>query len=104
MILYLMHGWMILAVLPSLVAVLPPGVVTLLVGGGIVYALGTLVHTRRDWPLHNAAWHAMVLVAACLHCKRPANAFAGAATRFRVGVLTHLPGCARLSPDRIVLS
>jgi transposase len=36
--------------------------------------------------------------------KRPANAFAGAATRFRVGVLTHLPGCARLSPDRIVLS
>jgi hemolysin III len=69
MILYLMHGWMILAVLPSLVAVLQPGVVTLLVGGGIVYSLGTLVHTRRDWPFHNAAWHAMVLLAACLHLR-----------------------------------
>ena len=33
----------------------------------IIYSLGSLVHARVRVPFHNAAWHAMVIVAAALH-------------------------------------
>lgn len=42
----LAHGWMILPVLRSVIAALTPQVLVLLVGGGIVYSAGVLVHTE----------------------------------------------------------
>jgi len=39
----------------------------LLVGGGIAYSLGAVVHARSRWRFHNALWHALVLVGAALH-------------------------------------
>jgi hemolysin III len=65
--LYLVHGWMVVAVLRSVAASVQPGALALLVAGGVVYSVGALIMTRERWPFHNAIWHAMVLLAAGLH-------------------------------------
>ena len=65
--LYLLHGWMIVPVLASVVAVLPPVALWLLIAGGAVYSAGVAVHVREEWQYSNAAWHVMVLLAAGLH-------------------------------------
>jgi hemolysin III len=65
--LYLAMGWLLLAVLPWFVAALPGPVLALLLGGGVVYTLGSLVHASAAVRFHNVLWHAMVLVAASLH-------------------------------------
>ena len=65
--LYLGMGWLVLGILRPLSTVLPGAVLLLLLVGGLVYSLGTLVHTRARMPFHNALWHAMVVVAAALH-------------------------------------
>ncbi len=65
--LYLAMGWMLLVVIRPLMIALPGAVLILLLAGGIVYSLGSLVHVRDRVPFHNAIWHAMVLVAAGLH-------------------------------------
>jgi hemolysin III len=65
--LYLGMGWLVLAVLRSLLAVLPGAAMLLLLAGGLVYSFGAFVHARARMPFYNAAWHAMVVVAAALH-------------------------------------
>ena len=65
--LYLGMGWLVLAVLPPLAAAVPGSVFVLLLLGGVVYSLGSLVHAQARVPFYNAAWHAMVVVAAALH-------------------------------------
>ena len=65
--LYLCMGWLLVPLLPPLVAALPLGVMILIVAGGLVYSAGSFIHTRSHWPFHNAIWHAMVIVAAGLH-------------------------------------
>ena len=65
--LYLLHGWMILPVLPSVVAAVAPGALVLLVAGGVVYTAGVVVYTQDHRRFHNAAWHVLVLLAAGLH-------------------------------------
>jgi hemolysin III len=65
--LYLGMGWLVLSILRPLVAVLPGGVLLLLLVGGLIYSLGAFVHARARLPFHNALWHAMVVVAAALH-------------------------------------
>ncbi|MBS0642411.1 MAG: hemolysin III family protein [Acetobacteraceae bacterium] len=65
--LYLGMGWVVLAVLPPLVAAVSATVLTLLVSGGVVYSLGVIIHTRGRAAFHNAAWHVMVVTAAALH-------------------------------------
>jgi hemolysin III len=73
--LYLGMGWLVLAVLHPLLAVLPENVVLLLFAGGVVYSLGSLVHAQTRMPFHNAIWHGMVLVAAGLHFTAVAQLF-----------------------------
>jgi hemolysin III len=62
--LYLGLGWL---PVPWLVAATPTLPLALLVGGGIAYSLGAVVHARSRWRFHNALWHALVLVGAALH-------------------------------------
>lgn len=54
LLLYLGMGWLLLAVVRSLIAALPTDVLVLLLSGGVAYSFGSLVHTRRRMPLHNA--------------------------------------------------
>lgn len=64
---YLGMGWLLLLVLPPLMATVSATVLILLLGGGVIYSLGVIVHTRIRVAFHNAAWHAMVVTAAALH-------------------------------------
>lgn len=73
--LYLVTGWMLLPAIGPMVDALPGAVLGLLVGGGIVYSLGVVVHLARRLAFHNALWHAMVLAAAALHYAAVAVAF-----------------------------
>jgi len=65
--LHLGMGWLVLAVLPPLAAAVSSSMLACLVLGGVIYSLGSLVHTRVRMRFHNAAWHLMVIVAAALH-------------------------------------
>ncbi len=67
LVLYLGMGWLILPLLPPLIAALPGAVMVLIVAGGLIYSAGTIIHTRVGLPFHNAVWHAMVVLAAGLH-------------------------------------
>lgn len=65
--LYLGMGWLILGVLPALMDAIGMAPLLLLVGGGIIYSLGTALQAHGKLLFHNAVWHAMVVVAAGLH-------------------------------------
>jgi hemolysin III len=65
--LYLCMGWLVLVVLPPLAEAVSTRVLLLLLLGGVIYSLGSLVHARVTAPFHNAIWHAMVLIGAGLH-------------------------------------
>jgi hemolysin III len=64
--LYLGMGWVILFYIRQLLA-LPGHVALLLVAGGTVYSLGSLLHAHAGVKYHNPIWHVLVLVAASLH-------------------------------------
>ena len=64
--LYLGTGWMILGFVRPLAGSLPSGAFICLALGGIVYSLGAVVHRLSRLRFHNAAWHALVTVAAGL--------------------------------------
>jgi hemolysin III len=67
LVLYLGMGWLLLPLLPPLIAILPTRAMALIIAGGLIYSLGSFVHTRASLPFHNAIWHGMVICAAGLH-------------------------------------
>jgi hemolysin III len=67
LVLYLGMGWLLLPLLPHLIAILPTGTMALIIAGGLIYSLGTIIHTRVGMPFQNALWHGMVICAAGLH-------------------------------------
>ena len=52
--LYLSLGWLGVGILPRLLAVLPSEVLLLLLSGGILYSLGSFVHTHARMPFPHA--------------------------------------------------
>jgi len=66
-------GWAVLPVLPTLGSALGGGALALLAAGGALYTLGAVVYaTGRPDPLprvfgYHEVFHALVVVAACLH-------------------------------------
>jgi hemolysin III len=70
---YVMLGWIVIPVLPSLRLDLGPGFIALLAAGGIAYSLGAAVYAlRRPDPFprvfgYHEVFHALVVVAAVLH-------------------------------------
>ncbi len=71
--LYVLLGWVIVPVLPSLRGALGTGAVALLAGGGIAYTVGAVVYaTRRPDPFprvfgYHEVFHALVIAAAACH-------------------------------------
>jgi len=65
--LYLGMGWLVVGIMPTLMAAIGGPSLLLLVAGGIVYSLGAALQAHGRLLFHNAAWHAMVAVAAGLH-------------------------------------
>jgi hemolysin III len=71
--LYLGLGWVVAVAFPQLVQRLDPGVIVLLIVGGILYTVGAAVLGIR-WPDplpatlgYHEVWHAMVIVASVCH-------------------------------------
>jgi hemolysin III len=65
--LYLVMGWAVVAVLPSLIARLPGAALWLVLAGGLSYTVGALIHTRHRLRFHTVIWHMLVLLGAGLH-------------------------------------
>lgn len=63
--LYMAMGWMLLPLIHYCFVLLAPGVLALLVAGGVVYTLGAVV-VHSGLKFHNPAWHISILVAAAL--------------------------------------
>ena len=60
---YLGMGWASLLLIWPMIQSLPLAAVGLIVGGGVLYTLGTLVYRFPDMRYQNAVWHAFVLAA-----------------------------------------
>ncbi|MBU2994668.1 hemolysin III family protein [Octadecabacter sp. 1_MG-2023] len=61
--LYLGLGWMSIALLTSLIAVVPTITLVLIVVGGLVYSIGAVLFSFEEWRFQNAVWHGFVLAA-----------------------------------------
>lgn len=79
LVLYLGMGWMVLGVMPSLIARAAPDVLILLVLGGVAYSVGAVIHSLRRLRFQNAIWHVLVLVGAGLHLAALSRQFAAPA-------------------------
>jgi len=75
-VLYLVMGWMILAVAKPLSVALAPVDLWLLLAGGLVYSAGVGFFLAERLPFHKPIWHSFVLVAAALQFGAIAGEFA----------------------------
>ena len=66
-VLYLALGWIGVIALDPFLRSLATSTLVLLLVGGIVYSAGVAFHVAHDRRYQNVAWHACVLVAACIH-------------------------------------
>ncbi len=66
-LLYLAFGWLGLTAAQPFLAVLSPLVLALLLAGGLVYSLGTIVYTVQGLRYQRAIWHGFVVAGAAIH-------------------------------------
>jgi hemolysin III len=64
---YLLFGWIGMVVMWRHLDTVGVPILVLLVGGGIAYSLGTIVHALERLPFQRAIWHGFVVAAAALH-------------------------------------
>jgi hemolysin III len=65
--LYLGMGWLAVVASYELLANLPQSGIALLLGGGILYSLGTIFYKVNRIPFNHAIWHLFVLAACVCH-------------------------------------
>ena len=65
--LYLVTGWTVFVMGWAYADKLSSLALWLLLGGGIAYSFGALVHARARLPFHNVVWHGLVLLGAGSH-------------------------------------
>jgi hemolysin III len=67
-IIYLLMGWLSLALMKPLIAALPEGGFTLLLSGGVAYTLGIIFYVfDKKVPHFHGIWHLMVLGGSVCH-------------------------------------
>ncbi|QSX35255.1 hemolysin III family protein [Shewanella avicenniae] len=65
--LYLLMGWLCVAILPQLIANLSASGFWLLISGGLCYSLGVPFYAIKRIPYNHAIWHLFVLAGAVCH-------------------------------------
>ena len=65
--LYVVMGWLIVSILPSVMRIMPPAGVWLLVAGGLSYTVGVIFFAWKKLPYHHAIWHLFVLAGSTCH-------------------------------------
>lgn len=61
--LYLGMGWLSILLVWPMWLTLPGEALALIIGGGVVYSLGTLIYAHPGMRYQNAVWHCCVLIA-----------------------------------------
>ncbi len=61
--LYLIMGWMSVALIGSLISILPTSALVLIAVGGGLYTLGVVFHVWESLKFSNAIWHGFVVAA-----------------------------------------
>jgi len=61
--LYVGLGWLSVALITSLVAVVPTSALVLIIIGGLIYSAGAVLFSLDEWRFQNAVWHGFVLSA-----------------------------------------
>ena len=64
---YVGLGWLVLAAIKPLIAVLPAGSMVLLVAGGLAYSAGVPFYCRDDKRYFHAVWHLFVMAGTACH-------------------------------------
>ncbi|MFC4779580.1 hemolysin III family protein [Paenibacillus sp. GCM10023252] len=64
---YIAMGWIIVFAWKPLTDHLALGGLQLLIGGGVLYTVGTIFYMWRSFPYHHAVWHLFVLGGSVLH-------------------------------------
>ncbi|SFL50324.1 PAQR family membrane homeostasis protein TrhA [Salibacterium qingdaonense] len=64
---YVAMGWIIVVAWQPLTDSLAAGGTAFLVGGGLLYTVGTIFYVWRHFPYHHAVWHVFVLGGTVLH-------------------------------------
>jgi len=64
---YLLMGWLIVVVIKPLAAALPAEGLFWLVGGGVLYTIGSFFYLNRRIPYHHAVWHLFVMAGSIAH-------------------------------------
>ncbi len=67
LVLYLGQGWLAIVAIKPLYEALSPFALFMVVAGGLIYSVGTLIYARDDWRYNRAIWHGLVLCAAAIH-------------------------------------
>ncbi|MGJ8724741.1 MAG: PAQR family membrane homeostasis protein TrhA [Roseibacillus sp.] len=65
--LYVVMGWLIVSILPSIIKELPPAGLWLLVAGGLSYTFGVIFFAWQKLPYNHAIWHLFVLAGSTCH-------------------------------------
>lgn len=66
-IFYIAMGWLIVIAWNPMSQVIAPAGMNLLLGGGLLYTIGTIFYVWRGFPFHHAIWHLFVLGGSVLH-------------------------------------
>ena len=64
---YLLMGWLIVVVIKPVAAALPAEGLFWLVGGGVLYTIGSFFYLNRRIPYHHAVWHLFVMAGSIAH-------------------------------------
>jgi hemolysin III len=64
---YLAMGWLIIIAAGQMLTHVPPGGLTLLAIGGLLYSGGAVFYAMEKIPYNHAIWHLFVLAAAVMH-------------------------------------
>lgn len=64
---YVLMGWMIVFAWRPLAQALDGNGLILLVGGGLLYTIGTIFYMWRSFQFHHAVWHLFVLAGSASH-------------------------------------
>ncbi len=77
-VLYLVMGWMSVAVIWSLIPILPWAATGLIVAGGLLYSVGVIFYSWDSLKFSNAIWHGFVVIASgCFYAAIAIGAYAG---------------------------
>src|SRR5699024_11165740 len=67
LIIYIAMGWIALFTIKPIVKMTSLGFMLWILGGGLIYTLGTIFYSNKKIPYNHAIWHLFVLGGTILH-------------------------------------